>query len=342
VVTNQQYQISWGYVGSGGGEVTGLFENNNSPSCGDPNVGSATPLPSELRLNTYADNKYDFFSIDITTTGQIQVFLIGHPVGGSQVQVRNPLLPNSNSCDPINSTTINSPFGIVPSGGGDVYIQVGVSTPGRYYLRVNLPGDSGPGTLYRVWWRFLPLGFSPIAPDSSTRVFTTNPFNPSAGDIPGNVVEGGLFTFYWSGLQSLGGFDQILMRIRDDIELSGCPKNTFPSDASQTDPSGFARNYGNTGSVALKGAFTFRFRKHGSYAVGIRVMRGGTVLWEDEKPIRVSCGFTSAAVAGATISPAALTTGATANAVEAGGVAIPGGYWGTHTMSEVLNIPPDP
>jgi hypothetical protein len=154
-----------------------------------------------------------------------------------------------------------------------------------------------------VQWNYLAQG----AGDTAGPIFTTNPNQPSScnptvpnsgcqPDIPGNVAEHGFFTYYWFGMANLGSYDTMQMRIRGDINLDGCPKNIYPSDPTQTVPTGYGNTWGNLPTLASKGSQTFQFNKHGAYAVAFRVMRGGPngqQLFYDEKPLRVGCGFQS-------------------------------------------------
>lgn len=280
------YIINWGFVGA-----SGPFEPNNNPC-------QATQLTPGTQYTTFSDDAYDFFGMNITGTGQIQVLVQGFTIGFAQIQVRSPLI--NNNCDPVNSTNRLDPFGVVPSGGGDVLLTVFIPNPGLYYVRVSLPPNvSGNGQPYRIRWNYL----GALGGDTAGPIFTSNPNQPSTcnprvpntgclGDLPFNVTEGGAFTFYWFGMVNIaGGYDQLQIKIRDDITLDGCPKNVFPSDATQIDPQGFGRVWGNVGTTASRGSITFTFRKHGSYAVGFRALRGGQEVFFDEKPVRVSCGF---------------------------------------------------
>jgi hypothetical protein len=287
------YNISWAYAGG-----SGPFEPNNNPC-------QAVPLGPGTTLTSFVDDQYDFYSMNITATSQIQVLVQGVTVGGAQVQVRSTVNPNVGCGDPVNSTSLIPPFGVVPSGGGDVLLgAVSIPGPGTYFIRVSLPNTiTPPGTAYRVTWNY--VGGGGTGGDTAGPIFTTNPNQPPTcnpavpntgcqGDIVSNIPETGSATFYWRGMSRIpGGYDGLQIRITAKTDLVGCSPTVFPSDPTRVNPQGYGNTWGNVAGTST-GSITFQFNKHGGYTVAFRAVRGGNQVFYDEKPMKVGCGTTAA------------------------------------------------
>ncbi len=279
------FNIRWAYPSSSGGGGSGSVVSGTGP-CNAPLINHDITYSSGLK------QQYNFYAMDITAPAQIRITVSGVPVGTTQVQVRSPILtaaPAPNPCDPINATLRLDPFGTIPSGGGGTAFTVGIGDSGRYFIRVSTPSSGqAQNQTFSLKWNYV------TGSDTSQPLFTTNPtqpFNPPYnGDITGNVVEGGVFNYYWSGMQNIsGGYDGMALRIRP-LELQGCPVGTFPPDPTKTIPSGFGNNFKGL-NASNKGQISIKFQKSGSYAVAFRATRGGTQVFFDEKPLRVGCGF---------------------------------------------------
>jgi|GEM_PF-4384045 len=276
------FNISWAYQGAVG--AAGSIEPAPAPC-------NALPLQQTTTYATALRSQYNFYALDLIAPAEIAITLTNVAVGNAQVQVRSPVGTSSNCADPINSTNRLDPFGVVPVGGGNVALTVGIGDAGRYYIRVSTPGstDAG-GQPYSIQWAYV------TGSDTSTPLFTTNPvqpFNPPYNaDITGNVLEGGVFNFYWSGMiAASGGFDTVQMRIASKSDLFGCPGNVYPPDPGNTVPLGYS-NWANViQTSASHGQMSFKFRKSGGYAVALRALRAGNQTFFDEKPLRVGCGF---------------------------------------------------
>jgi hypothetical protein len=279
------FTIRWAYPNNNSGGGSGSVVSGSGP-CNAPLITQDTTYSTGLK------QQYNFYAMDITAPAQIRITVSGVTVGSTQVQVRSPILtaaPAPNPCDPINATLRLDPFGTIPSSGGGTAFTVGIGDSGRYFIRVSTPSSGqAQNQAFTLKWNYV------TGSDTSQPLFTTNPtqpFNPPYnGDITGNVVEGGVFNFYWSGMNAIsGGFDGLALRIRP-LELQGCPVGTFPPDPSRTVPDGFGNNFKGLSAVN-KGQISIKFLKSGSYAVAFRATRGGTQIFFDEKPLRVGCGF---------------------------------------------------
>lgn len=275
------YIISWSEVGS-----SGSFEPNNNPC-------QATPTQPGVQYTTLSDDQYDFFAMNITGTTQIRVVVQSFTIGSAQVQVRSPLKAGffcpGNGEDPVNSTGRIDPFGVVPQGGGDVLLTVNVPGPGLYYIRMSLPpGVAGNGQPYRISWNY--AGATGGLPDTRDPLFTSNPnqpFNPPYnGDILFNINTGDTATYYWSGLQSLGSYDTIQVRVEPKGDLQGCGLG----DVTRINPPSYGNNWVSVGTTAPRGSISIQFNAVGGYKIMFRVLQSGTVRFSDEKPLKVSCG----------------------------------------------------
>lgn len=275
------YLISWAFAGG-----TGQFEPNNNPC-------QATPTQPGVQYTTFSDDQYDFFAMNITGTAQIQVLVQGHTVSLAQVQVRTPLKAGftcpGNGADPAFSTDRIDPFGVVPQGGGDVLLTVNIPGPGLYYIRVSLPTAIGNGQPYRISWNYRGAGGGTI-PDTRDPLFTSNPnqpFNPPYnGDILFNINTGQTATYYWSGMQALGSYDSIQVRVIGVTNLQGCGQG----DPTRTNPSTFANNWASVGTTSPRGSISIQFNAAGGYNIELRVLQSGTQRFFDAKPLKVSCG----------------------------------------------------
>ncbi|MCS6846934.1 MAG: hypothetical protein RMN52_04375 [Anaerolineae bacterium] len=276
------YNISWAYATS----TSGSFEPNNNPC-------QATPTQPGIQYTTLSDDQYDFFAMNITGTAQIQVLVQGHTIGSTQVQVRTPLKAGftcpGNGADPVASTDRIDPFGVVPAGGGDVLLTVNIPGPGLYYIRVSLPSATGNSQPYRISWNYRGAGGGTV-PDTRDPLFTSNPnqpFNPPYnGDILFNINAGQTATYYWSGMQALGVYDSIQVRIIGVTNLVGCGLG----DPTRTNPNTFANNWASVGTTAPRGSISIQFNAAGGYNIEFRVLQSGTQRFFDAKPLKVSCG----------------------------------------------------
>lgn len=288
VITNGQapptYRIRWSY-GAGG-----PLEPNNHP-CEAPTIQPG------VVYTPWSEDQYDFFAINVTTTGQVQVRVIGHTIGGTQVQVRSPLKPGfvcpGNGADPINSTSRIDPFGIVPSGGGSVTVTVNLTTTGLHYIRVSLPSSTGNGQPYQISWVYAGPSGGTAGP-----IFTTNPNQPPTCDsrVPGsgcqpdtlsNVNIGQPATYYWFGMQALAPYDAIQMQVVGVNNLAGCGQG---NPATVQPPQFSSANWTSVGTTAPQGSVTLQFGSAGGYNIRLRVMQGATEKFYDAKPLKVSCG----------------------------------------------------
>ncbi|MFC1464554.1 MAG: hypothetical protein ACFLMY_06880 [Candidatus Brachytrichaceae bacterium NZ_4S206] len=275
------YIIRWGFAGT-----TGPLEPNNNPC-------QATPTQPGVQYTTLSDDQYDFFAMNITGTAQIQVLVQGHTIGMTQVQVRTPLKAGftcpGNGADPAFSTDRIDPFGVVPQGGGDVLLTVNIPGPGLYYIRVSLPTVTGNGQPYRISWNYRGAGGGTI-PDTRDPLFTSNPnqpFNPPYnGDILFNINTGQTATYYWSGMQALGSYDSIQVRVIGVTNLQGCGQG----DPTRTNPNTFANNWASVGTTSPRGSISIQFNAAGGYNIELRVLQSGTQRFFDAKPLKVSCG----------------------------------------------------
>ncbi|MCS7055824.1 MAG: hypothetical protein NZM18_06575 [Thermoflexales bacterium] len=296
VVTSGQapppYQIRWRYT------TVGPLEPNNHP-CEAPTIQPG------VFYAPWSEDQYDFFAINITTTGQVQVRVIGHTIGGTQVQVRTPLKPGyvcpGNGADPINSTSRIDPFGSVPSGGGSVTVTVNITATGLYYIRVSLPSATGNSQPYQIVWNYAGPSGGTAGP-----IFTTNPNqppacgapphgNPSACqlDIVYNINAGQSVTYYWFGMQALSPYDAIQLQVVGVNDLHGCgPGNP---GTIQPPPFNNPNAWHLVGTLAPQGSVTLQFNSAGGYNIRLRVMQGATQKYYDAKPLKVSCGTLMAA-----------------------------------------------
>jgi hypothetical protein len=235
--------------------------------------------------------------MNITATTNIQVLVRGFTVSGAQVQVRSQIIPNT-GCSPISSTTLIPPFGVVPSGGGDVLLgSVPIPGPGTYFIRVSLPnGVVPPGTAYNISWNYLGGGTSGT---TAGPVFTTNPNQPPTCNQPGgcqpdiatNVALNGTVTYYWFGMQNIpGGYDTLQMQVIAVTNLQGCGAG----NPGAVNPQGYANNFANLNTTAPNGSFAFTFNQIGGYNINFRALRQGQVVFSNGKPLKVGCGFQSA------------------------------------------------
>lgn len=272
------YIISWSEVSN-----SGSFEPNNNPC-------QATPTQPGVQYTTLSDDQYDFFAMNITGTAQIQVVVQSFTIGSAQVQVRSPLKAGfscpGNGEDPVNSTNRIDPFGVVPPGGGDVSFNVNIPGPGLYYIRVSLPPNvAGNNQPYRISWNY-----AGGLPDTRDPLFTSNPnqpYNPPYnGDILFNINTGDTATYYWSGLQSLGSYDTIQVRVEPKGDLQGCGLG----DVARINPPSYGNNWVSLGTTAPRGSISIQFNAIGGYKIMLRVLQSSTVRFFDEKPLKVSCG----------------------------------------------------
>ncbi len=284
------YIIRWRYS-----TAPGPHEPNNNPC-------EAPLLQHDTLLDTRSEDQYDFFKLNITGAVQIRVQVLGHAIGGAQVQVRSPLksgyvCPGSGA-DPINSTDRIDPFGAIPSGGGDATFTVTLPASGTYYLRVSLPpGAPAYGQPYRIRWSYAGLAGGTAGP-----IFTSNPNQPPTCDsrVPGNTCNGDILfninagqtaTYYWFGLQALQPYDSVQVQVIGVSNLAGCGLG----NPSTTNPNTFANVWASVGTTAPSGSVSIQFNTTGGYNIQFRVMQGGTQKYYDAKPLKVSCGTLMAA-----------------------------------------------
>ncbi len=306
------YIISWGYLtGGGGGGGTGSeIEPNN-------NLCQATPLPVGATFSATDNDQFDFYSITITTSGQIMIMMEGHQTTGTQVQVRAPFQFNGVGEPPCPQTMpaelrkepYTDPIGNVASPGAMVLTRSGLVFPGgsdgdtagspnppqTWYIRVATPNPTGQSQQkYTIRWAYLPPGATALPfPDKMTQTGAVNGPDPLLrvnSTFSDNTREKWYYSYFWANLDKIaGGVDTIQFGI-DSWTLDGCPANVFPPDPGRTVPTGFAGNW-VTVSNQPSGAMTWKMNKSGAYRIRFRALRAGNVVTANEKAIRVDCGF---------------------------------------------------
>ncbi|MDW8292066.1 MAG: hypothetical protein RML84_03060 [Anaerolineae bacterium] len=242
---------------------------------------TAWSLPPNTMLSWTARNTNDYFAINLPGSDVFRIYVQGHPVTHTQVQLRSPL---SGTC-PSASTSLVGPFGIV--NNGTAFLATGTSGGGTYYIRV-VTLTQQPGTqAYQIRWE-------PVRTERP--VFSTNPDQPQncvtcAPDLNlPNPPVGGTRTYYWFRLnRTREGVDRNLLRVEIQIagvnDLQPCP----PGNPAAVAP----YNTGNWVNISNSpyGAVTLQFNQAGGYNIRIRALdTSNAEYYYDAKPLRVGCG----------------------------------------------------
>jgi hypothetical protein len=158
--------------------TSGLLEDNDNPC-------QATPTMSDTTYTSFGDDNYDFFELNVPTTGTLSMTLGADVI--TQLDLRSPV--TDSGCSATTSTRALKQVFIVNNTANIQYFL----TPGRYYARVfvataNIPN---PARSYNFRWT-LAAGSKPakvcIGQDDSI------------ADCAGDVPLPGWIKLKWEGL----------------------------------------------------------------------------------------------------------------------------------------------
>jgi hypothetical protein len=239
--------------------TTGSFEENDTPC-------QATPALADTTYTSYADDNYDFFELNVPTTGTLSMTLGLDVV--AQLDLRSPL--TDANCSATTSTRALAQKFIVNNQAQIQYFLA----PGKYYARVyvasgNLPN---PARAYTLRWA-LAAGSKPakvcIGKDAS--------IDDCGGDVPNNLLN-----VKWQGLNGNA-------RIRLEFTGNGGSPNPVPNKCVPG-----SRPMLEFTTTDIEGARTSDSISNGGYSVKITVtdVSSGATLYTNEQSLKVGgCNF---------------------------------------------------
>jgi hypothetical protein len=238
--------------------TTGSFEENDTPC-------QATPALADTTYTSYADDNYDFFELNVPTTGTLSMTLGLDVV--AQLDLRSPV--TDANCSATTSTRALVQKFIVNNQAQIQYFLA----PGKYYARVyvanaNMPN---PARAYTFRWA-LAAGSKPakvcIGKDAS--------IDDCAGDVVGNLLN-----VKWQGLNGNA-------RIR--LEFTGNGGGTTPVPNKCVPGSRPQLEFTTTD---IEGARTSDSIPNGGYTVKVTVtdVSSGATLYTNEQSLKVGCQF---------------------------------------------------